>query len=207
MNHEYIAVIGTMGSGKSTASELIAKELNFAFFDEQFKTNPYLEKYYKEPARYAYFSQTFFLTEIYRQTIEAQKKRQVMSVVQDSHMEQYRNSYVPAQVKLGYMEPREYDQYLKLYEAYKDTVEDPSLFVYLHGSIPVLMDRIAKRDRSCERKIEQKYVELLDQLNHEWLAGKKSAPVLFIETDHMDIVRDPVAKKHMVVLVQQQLHL
>ena len=62
-NREYIAVMGTMGSGKTTAARLIAKELPFTLAEEHVTDNAFLPRFYKDMKRWAFHSQVFFLLE------------------------------------------------------------------------------------------------------------------------------------------------
>lgn len=68
--HLYLAVTGTMGSGKSTAARLIAKHLNFHLIEENFGENAFLSRFYKDMPRWAFHSQTFFLMEKITQMLE-----------------------------------------------------------------------------------------------------------------------------------------
>jgi len=205
MNHERVVVMGTLGVGKSTVSELLAQELHFHLMPEII--NPVLSKFYDDPPKYAFQSQISCLTTKYNQTVEAAELSKLKPVLQDTPIHQDR-IYAVAQHTLGNMTDAEMDLYENLYTIYTERVDVlPNLLIYIDAKMPVILHRIEERDRKCERKIDPKYVELLDQLNRAWLANNRTISVLPIETDHMDIVRDPVAKKHLVGLVQQQLHL
>jgi deoxyadenosine/deoxycytidine kinase len=43
--HLYISVMGTMGSGKTTAARLIAKEIKFRLIEENFGDNAFLSRF------------------------------------------------------------------------------------------------------------------------------------------------------------------
>jgi len=66
----YISVTGTMGSGKTTASRLLAKELGFHLVEEVCSENAFLSRFYKKMNRWAFHSQTFFLMEKINQLME-----------------------------------------------------------------------------------------------------------------------------------------
>ena len=53
-NRKLIIVEGNIAAGKSTLCKDLATILNYGLFIEPTDSNPYLEKYYKEPKKYAY---------------------------------------------------------------------------------------------------------------------------------------------------------
>ena len=61
MKHKYIAVEGPIGVGKSTLATRLAESLGYHFLGESANANPYLEKFYKHPAQFAFHAQVHFL--------------------------------------------------------------------------------------------------------------------------------------------------
>ena len=57
----YIAVEGPIGVGKTSLANLISKELGARLVLEQFEENPFLPEFYKDPERYSFQTQLFFL--------------------------------------------------------------------------------------------------------------------------------------------------
>ena len=58
-----VAIAGNIGSGKSTLSKYLSEKWNFDIIPEPEAKNPFIKKFYKEPERWAFHSQLFFLTE------------------------------------------------------------------------------------------------------------------------------------------------
>lgn len=54
----------------------------------------------------------------------------------------------------------------------------------------MLMERIELRDRVYERSMEKEYIASLAEAYDLYFASYYSAPVLTIDTDHLDIVHD-----------------
>jgi len=102
--HLYISIMGTMGSGKTTAARLIADRLSFLLLEENFGENAFLPRFYKDMNKWAFHSQTFFLMEKITQTLETPKLLEKTSVVQDTPIEQDVFSYAKAQHVLGHMD-------------------------------------------------------------------------------------------------------
>lgn len=205
--------MGTMGSGKTTAARLIARELKFLLLEENFGENAFLPRFYQDMNRWAFHSQTFYLMEKITQMFETPKLLKKASVVQDTPIEQDVFSYAKAQHVLGHIDDAEWRLYQKIYRSFESRLPKPNLIVYLETSLPVITDRIERRARGYEQKIPQNYLELLDMLNHKWLSENLSAqagkttPVLTIKTDGLNIVTSKVAQQSMLAAVKKKLKL
>ena len=69
----YIIIEGTIGGGKTSLSKLLAEEIDAKLILEEFEDNPFLPDFYKDPKRYAFQTQLFFLLSRYRQQLEFQQ--------------------------------------------------------------------------------------------------------------------------------------
>lgn len=205
--HYYISVMGTMGSGKTTAARLIAKELRFKLLEENFGENAFLPRFYQDMTRWAFHSQTFFLMEKITQILETRKLLAQYSIVQDTPIEQDVFSYAKAQHVLGHIDDAEWRLYQKIYKSFEPYFPLPDLIIYLETSLSAIGDRITKRGRGYEQAIPQSYLELLDMLNHKWLTENKTIPVLKIETDGLNIVTSKRAQHDMIATVRGQLRI
>lgn len=231
--HLYLSVMGTMGSGKTTVARLLAKELKFHLLEENFGENAFLPRFYQDMKRWAFHSQTFFLMEKVTQLLKAGvilegAKRPIGShretgmlssrraglqhdsirgIVQDTPIEQDAFSYAKAQHVLGNIDESEWRLYLKIYHSFEPYFPKPDLIIYLETTVPALADRIEKRGRGYEQKIPASYLELLDMLNHKWLAENKTIRVLTIETDGLNIIRSKLAQQTLLDKVKQKLKL
>lgn len=207
MTHLYLAVMGTMGSGKTTVARLLAKALKFHLLEENFGENAFLSRFYTDMKRWAFHSQTFFLMEKISQTLATPELLKKSSIIQDTPIQQDAFSYAKALHVLGNIDDAEWRLYLKIYHSFESYIPKPDLIVYLQTSLPELANRIESRGRGYEQKIPTSYLELLDMLNHTWLAENKSIPVLTIETDGLNIVRSTIAQRELIRQVNQTLKL
>lgn len=201
----YLSVMGTIGSGKTTVANLIAKNLKFRILEENFGENAFLPRFYKDMPRWAFHSQTFFLMEKINQMLETPKILIDHSVVQDTPIVQDVFSYAKAQYVLGNIDEAEWKLYHKIYKSFEPYFAGVDLLIYLETPVNVIINRIAKRGRLYEKKIPQSYLELLDMLNHRWLAENKNINVLKIETDGLNIVNSKDAQKKMMMLINNKL--
>lgn len=201
----YLSIMGTMGSGKTTVARLLSRELKFHLLEEHFGENPFLPRFYRNMERWAFHSQAFFLMEKIDQMRETPTLLETQSVVQDTPIQQDVFSYAKAQHVLGNIDDAQWRLYLKIYRSFEPYLPRPDLIVYLETPVPILADRIEKRGRGFEQKIPQRYIELLDMLNHTWLSGNKTIPVLTIQTDGLNVVRSAIAQKQLIQQVKQTL--
>lgn len=199
--------MGTMGSGKTTAARLIAKELGFKLLEENFGENAFLPRFYQDMNRWAFHSQTFFLMEKISQMLETRKLIKQESVVQDTPIQQDAYSYGKAQHVLGHIDDAEWKLYQKIYKSFEPYFPKPNLIVYLETSLVTISERITKRGRGYEQSIPQSYLELLDMLNHKWLTENKSISVLKIDTDGLNIVTSKKAQSDLITDVKKKLRI
>jgi deoxyadenosine/deoxycytidine kinase len=203
--HDYIAVMGTMGSGKTTAARLLANELHFTLIEENVKENAFLPRFYKDMSRWAFHSQLFFLMEKIRQMGETKTLLGKTPVVQDTPITQDVYSYAKAQHELGNMDDAEWALYQKIYHEFTPHFPNPDLIVFLDTSIPSIEHRISSRGRGFEQAIPTDYLKLLDRLNRKWLEQNTTIPVVVIKTDTLDISRNRDAQSQFVSLVRHAL--
>jgi len=205
--------MGTMGSGKTTASRLIAKEFGFHLVEENFGENAFLPRFYKKMSRWSFHSQTFFLMEKIHQLMEI--KNELMKptipacrfgIVQDTPIEQDVFSYAKAQHVLGNMDDAEWKLYQKIYDSFAPHLPKPNLTIYLETSIPVICKRIVSRGRGYEKKIPKKYLSLLDSLNHEWIGKNKNQQVISISTDGLNIVTNMSHQGELIDMIKGVIH-
>ncbi|MFN2197372.1 MAG: deoxynucleoside kinase [Anaerolineales bacterium] len=184
----YIAVEGVIGVGKTTLARLLQPAFEAQLLLEEFEENPFLAKFYEDRARYAFQTQIFFLLSRYDQ-----QRRSVPAILRGgaSLLADYtfEKDALFARINLS---GDELDTYDRLHEALAEKIPLPDLIVYLRADTDVLMRRIAMRDRAYERNMERDYIhELNDTYEAFYAAQRWKAPVLVIDTNELDYVRDP----------------
>lgn len=197
--------MGTLGSGKTTVARLISKYLKFHLIEENFGENAFLPRFYKDMKQWAFHSQTFYLMEKLNQMIETQKLLIKNSVVQDTPIDQDVYSYAKAQHTLGNMDDAEWRLYLKIFNSFRQHLPKPDCIIFLETSLPTIASRIESRGRTYEKEIPMSYIELLDMLNHKWLADNKRIPILTIHTDGLNVVRNTKDQNKLVEMIRDRL--
>ena len=183
----YIAVEGVIGVGKTTLARLLQPRFDAELQLEVFEENPFLADFYGDRERYAFQTQIFFLLSRYHQ-----QRRSVREVLESGS--NLLTDYTFAKDALFAsinLQGDELDMYYKVHQALGEKVRLPDLIVYLQAETNVLMQRIAMRDRSYERNMEVGYIDALNQAyNDHFVHHYQGPPVLRIETDHLDFVKN-----------------
>jgi len=186
----YLAIEGVIGVGKTTLARLLQPAFDASLMLEVFEENPFLSDFYSDRARYAFQTQIFFLLSRYQQQRHGVNSLLTAesALISDYTFEK---DALFARVNLA---GDELEMYHRVHEALGEKITRPDLILYLRASTPVLMQRIAWRDRPYERQMEWGYI---DTLNREYdrfyvTSGDTQAPVLTIDTDTLDYVQNPV---------------
>jgi deoxyadenosine/deoxycytidine kinase len=105
----HIAIVGNIGAGKTTLTEMLAKNYGWEPMFEAVDNNPYLEDFYNEMKRWSFNLQIYFLNSRYRQIVEIQKSGR--DIIQDRTI--YEDAYIFAENlhDMGLMTSRDYENY------------------------------------------------------------------------------------------------
>jgi deoxyguanosine kinase len=204
----YIAIEGVIGVGKTTLARLLQPFFEAELLLEVFEENPFLSDFYADRQRYAFQTQMFFLLSRYhqqRRTVPELLDRGV-SLIADYTFEK---DALFARINL---QGDELDMYYRVHEALAEKIPLPNLIVYLRADTDVLMQRIASRDRPYERNMERDYIDQLNQCYEEFYARRQpdhhpAAPVLILDTNHLDYVRQAEDLKRVEERIRQTLKL
>ena len=200
----YVAIEGVIGVGKTTLARLLQPSFNAEVILEVFEENPFLSDFYSDRERYAFQTQIFFLLSRYHQ-----QRRTVHEIINTGKNlfadYTFAKDALFARINL---KGDELDMYYKVHEALAEKIEKPDLLVYLQATTDTLMQRIALRDRPYERQMERSYINELNIAYDEFFSKPfDHTPVLTIDTNNLDIVRNPEHLKWMENRIRQSLHL
>jgi deoxyguanosine kinase len=203
----YLAIEGVIGVGKTTLARLLQPAFQAALVLEVFEENPFLSDFYADRDRYAFQTQIFFLLSRYHQ-----QRRSVPNIL--SGNEALIADYTFAKDALFArinLKGDELDMYYRVHDALAEKVQQPDLVIYLRADTDVLMQRIAMRDRSYERNMEWEYIDQLNQAYEAFFSGLQgidrnlNAPVLVIDTNQLNYVREPTDLKLIETRIRQAL--
>jgi deoxyadenosine/deoxycytidine kinase len=200
---KHIIISGNIGAGKSTLVKLLAEQLHMKPFWEPVQENPYLEDFYGDMKKWAFHSQLFFLTN--RLEMHHSLKEMTGSVVQDRSVYEDAEIFAENLYKNGFMNERDYQTYRNFYELLIQMLPKPDLLVYLKASIPTLQKHIAIRARAMESTISASYLEDLNTLYTDFIAGYQLSPLVVIDMDKTDFVQNPSCIEAIIESISEKL--
>ena len=192
----FVAIAGNIGVGKSTLTQLLTDRLGWEPVYEAVDENPYLADFYADMPRWSFHSQTFFLSRRLQQHFDLLQHGQ--SVVQDRSVYEDAEVFARNLYLQGHLSERDWHTYYDLFRTLTLLLQPPNLVVYLKASVPALLDRIAQRGRDYEQGMAPAYLERLNDLYEQWIAGFTLCPILVVETDHLNYVQ-PVSYTHLTL--------
>lgn len=198
--HVYIAIEGVIGVGKTTLARMLKPIFNAQILLEVFEENPFLARFYQDRERYAFQTQTFFLLSRYQQQHEAVPAAlAVGNLISDYTFDKNK---IFARLTLS---GDELEMYEKVQDILGGRIPTPDLVIYLRASVDSLMTRIALRDRVYERSIDRDYIASLAASYESFYATYTAAPLLRIDTDHLDYVQRQQDLDKIVEMIQRKL--
>jgi deoxyadenosine/deoxycytidine kinase len=184
----HIAIAGNIGSGKTTLTELIAKQFKWTPIYEQMDDNPYIANFYEDMRRWSFNLQVYFLHKRFKYVIDSRNTYD--NIVQDRTL--YEDAYIfaPNLHAMGLMNTRDFETYKALFELMESFIKPPDLLIYLKASVPTLIRQIERRGREYESSIRLDYITSLNNRYNSWIDGYENRK-LIINMDDLDITENP----------------
>ncbi|HBO29515.1 MAG TPA: 2-amino-4-hydroxy-6-hydroxymethyldihydropteridine diphosphokinase [Leeuwenhoekiella sp.] len=184
--HNYIAIEGNIGAGKTTLATKISEDFNAKLILERFKDNPFLPKFYEDQARYAFPLEMSFLADRYQQLLDDIGQ---YDLFKDFMIADYdsQKSLIFAKVTLS---EEEYSLYQKLHGIMYREIARPDLYVYLYQNTERLLENIKKRGRSYEQDISESYLIDINKGYLNMIKNKRGNNVKIIDISGLDFVEN-----------------
>ena len=196
-NLYYIAIEGPIGVGKTSLANLMSKELSARLVREEFDENPFLPDFYKDPERFAFQTQLFFLLQRYRQQQELRQVDMFQKLLVTDYM--FVKDRLFASLNLGEKEMQLYDTVANLLER---NIIKPDLVIYLQADTDTLMKNIALRGREMETDITYEYIDALSQVYTEYFFRYQDTPLVIINTNNIDFVHNEDDLKEVIKYIR-----
>ena len=199
----HIAVVGNIGAGKTTLTEMLAKHYNWDPLYETVDNNPYLEDFYNDMKRWSFNLQVYFLNSRFQQIIEIQKVNK--NIIQDRTI--YEDAYIFAENlhEMGLMPSRDYENYKSIFENITAFIRPPDLVIYLKASVPTLVENIQRRGREYEAGIRLDYLQKLNNKYEKWIAHYNKGKVLILDKDKLDFANQDEHLQTIIAKVDQEI--
>ena len=182
----FLAIEGAIGVVKTSLAKIIAERWGAMFIEENFADNPFLEKFYQNKEAYAFQTQLFFLLDRLKQLQNSALQSDLFHDLLVSDYTYDKDQIFAAQN----LSESEYAMYDQVARALNHDIPRPDLVVYLQASVPTLLKRIHGRGRTMEKTIEGTYLSGLMERFDQHFWNYPYAPVLIINTDHIDFVHN-----------------
>ena len=178
----HIAVEGPIGVGKTSLVQLLADRFEGVMVLEDI-TNPFLPDFYEGRAGAAFQVQMYFLLSRFQQQREINQMNLFQRLVLADYT--FPKDRIFAYLNLDDTDLRVYE---KLYPVLEQEVPTPDLVIYMQASVPVLLERIARRGRDFERTIDPDYLVRLSEAYSYYFFHYRETPLLVVNTDDIDFV-------------------
>ena len=197
----HIAVEGSIGVGKTSLAKILSNKLQCKLVLEEFEENPFLAEFYKDPQRFAFQTQLFFLLSRYRQQAELQQIDIFSKSIVSDYM--FMKDRIFASLNLSDKEMPLYNNVANILEK---TMIYPDLIIFLQSDTERLMRNIKKRGRNYESNIDSNYIDALNQIYNEFFFRYDKSPLLIINTNDIDFVNDKDDLKEIFDIVQKPIN-
>ena len=198
MKYHFITIEGNIGAGKTTLSHLLARHYNARLILEQFADNPFLPKFYENPAQYAFPLELFFMAERYKQLKELVHTGDLFQSVTISDY-LFTKCLLFAKVNLP---DQEFLLYQKLFDIIHSQMIQPDILVYLHAPVSKLQSNIRKRNRSYEQHIPDDYLYNIQEAYTHYIR-QYNIRTLFIDVSNADFLGNEAHLKVVLDALEQ----
>jgi deoxyguanosine kinase len=168
---QLISIAGNIGAGKTTLAKILAAEFNCRAIFEAYDTNPFLAKVYAGNRDLALDSQLYFLFTRLEQLNPTSLEKGKPAV--SDYLFQKEQIY--AKLTLN---TEQLTLYQKYYSIVSPAIVNPVVVIYLQNLPKQCLERIHKRSRPYEQRIENSFLEAVgagyEQGLHDW----KVCPVI-----------------------------
>jgi deoxyadenosine/deoxycytidine kinase len=184
----HIAIAGNIGSGKTTLAGLLGRHYGWDIHYEDVEDNPYLADFYNDMRRWSFNLQVYFLKSRFSQIVKIREGN--TSVIQDRTI--YEDSVIFAAnlFDMGLMSPRDYENYIGLFNLMSSLIAPPDLLIYLRASVPTLVRQIEMRGREYESSIRLDYLRRLNERYEGWIKNYRESNLLIVDVDNNDFIKD-----------------
>jgi len=196
--YPFIVVEGPIGSGKTTLAKMLSEKFSTELITEKADENPFLPRFYQDVKRYALPTQLFFLFQRSQQIADVNQLDMFSKpVTADFFLEKD-----PLFARMN-LDDEEYALYHQIYHHLQLKSPKPDLVIYLQTPVEALASRIAERNIKYESDIPNEYITRLSNAYSEFFHTYDASPVLIVNNEKLNIIKDEEALNLLVNRVTQ----
>jgi deoxyguanosine kinase len=176
---QLVSIAGIIGVGKTTLTKKLSELLGCNAIFEAYDKNPYMPDVYAGKKQLALDSQLYFLTSRITQLNHNTLKPGRIAIsdyVFDKELIYARRLLSPEQLTL----------YEQIYSPVAPNVSCPVLAIYLTDAVENCLQRIHRRNRPYEQKIQPQFLKALNADYEQLFAHWKTCPVIRIPASSLD---------------------
>jgi len=181
--YRYVVVEGPIGVGKTSLARRLAEQSGAAMLLEKPEENPFLVRFYQDPARHALPTQLFFLF----QRINEVRDLGQMDMFRTRTVADYLFDKDALFARLN-LSNDEFALYQNIYRGLAPQAPAPDLVIYLQAPPETLIERVRKRAYAYERPISDDYLTRLAQAYSDFFYHYDAAPVFVVNSEHLNWV-------------------
>lgn len=178
----FIVVEGPIGVGKTTLARRLADSFGASLVLEQAETNPFLERFYRQPREAALSTQLHFLLH---------RTEQMRGLARDDLFDTLRiadflmdKDRLFAEVNL---DADEFALYRQVYDHLVIEAPQPDLVIYLQAPVKVLQERVERRGIDYERHMGAGYLQELCDAYTRFFHAYDDAPLLIVNATEINL--------------------
>lgn len=161
--------------------------------------NPFRDEFAKDPARFAFQTQTYCLLTRYRQQVElAQPDLFSPSGAVTDYL--FARDELFARVTLR---PDEMHLYQRIHQLFDQRIPEPDLVVYVTGSRETLRGRVRAAVPSSDRVIKLSVFDQLADVMDDYFLNYERGPLLILDSSSIPVMEEPSALADVVDLVRK----
>jgi len=180
---QLISIAGLIGVGKTTLAKKLSQVFDTKILLEPYDTNPFMPDVYAGEKELALDSQLYFLTHRVEQLGHGALAPGLMAVsdyIFDKEIIYARRLLDTKQLTL----------YEKTYPLLSSQVTPPVLVIYMTDLVKGCLERIHRRNRPYEQKIQLKFLQTLDSDYQKLFNNWTTCPVIRLSTSKLDYSKD-----------------
>lgn len=181
--YRYVVVEGPIGAGKTSLARRLADYAGASAMLEKPGENPFLSRFYADPARHALSVQLFFLFQRVNEVSELTQ----MDLFQTRTVADYFFDKDALFARLN-LNDDEFTLYQNIYRHLAPQAPAPDLVIYLQAPTETLYERVRRRGIGYEQAIAESYLERLSQGYRDFFHHYDAAPVLVVNCENLNFV-------------------
>ena len=183
--YRYVVVEGPIGAGKTSLARRLARHSGAAVLLEKPDENPFLARFYRDPARHALATQLFFL---FQRGNEVRDLAQ-MDMFSANTVADYLFDKDPLFARLN-LSDAEFALYQQIFHTLQLEAPVPDLVIYLQAAPETLAGRVRRRAKPYEQAISEDYLLRVAQGYSDFFYHYDAAPVLTVNTERLNFEED-----------------